>query len=161
MKEDLSIDKKSKNIKHNPKKAEDLDEIYFENQRLNESTHINIKRRNSRKNNSRKYEKGQFNIHDTVKYGERLNKECKRVLRSYTRSKKTSHHPVLKKEYPQRESIELTQKHPKEWIEAVSSNLVNMVKYSKLSEWSQNPDARNHYEHQRDTQRVPRSHQSY
>ena len=33
-----------------------------------------------------------------------------------------------------------------------------MVKDSKLSEWSQNPDARNHYEHQRDTQRVPRSH---
>lgn len=44
MKEDLSIDKKSKNIKHNPKKAGDLDETYFENQRVNESTHINIKK---------------------------------------------------------------------------------------------------------------------
>ena len=80
---------------------------------------------------------------------------CIKIL--YKKQKK-SHYPVLKKKNPQRESIQLTQKHPKEWIEAASSNQVNMVKDSKLSEWSQNPDARNHYEYQRDTQRVPRSH---
>ena len=51
-------------------------------------------------------------------------KKCKYTLRLHARTKQTSQQTVLNKKNQQRESIQLAQKQPKEWIETVSANQV-------------------------------------
>ena len=52
----------------------DLEEVLVEKERVN-STLQNIKRRNARENNSRKYEQGQVTVHDTIRNDERSKKK--------------------------------------------------------------------------------------
>lgn len=51
-------------------------------------------------------------------------KKCKYTLRLHVRTKQTSQQPVLNKKNQRRESMQLAQKQPKEWIETVSANQV-------------------------------------
>lgn len=62
MREHLSIDKKQED-QTRPRKVEDLYEIHFETERVNESRPQNI-RRNIRKNNTRKSEQDQVTMGD-------------------------------------------------------------------------------------------------
>ena len=62
------------------RKAKDLDEVRFEKGKVN-STPQNIRRRNTRENNSRKYEQGQVTVHVTVRNDERPKEKCNYTLR--------------------------------------------------------------------------------
>ena len=114
------------------RKTKDLNEVHFQKERVNSTLH-NKRRGKARENNSRKHEQGQVTVYYTITNDERPKKKCKYTLRSHTKSKQTSHHPILNKEKQRRESAQLTQKQPKEWIGTVSTNQVNVVKDANLS----------------------------
>ena len=133
----------------------DLEEVLVEKERV---TLQNIKRRNVRESNSRKYEQGQVTVHDTIRNDERSKKKANMNWDHILEGNKPVTIQSWIRKNQRRESVQLVQKQPKECIRAVSANQVNVANNANLSEWNQGTDAHNQYGYQKDIFGVSRPH---